>query len=325
MQVDGISVAAAEAIADASIVHGYVNGSEHLILVTKDGTQIDAGSVLPEDYPVSFYIDGNGHLIMVGHNEDETDLGQVQWPTYVPPPPPAPDPTHVIFTSSGTLTKATYPEATRFAFQIWGGGGGGADGNSFGGSGAGGGGGYLEVVVPASLIPSTSTVTVGLGGAAGLPGGSSTVQLVKDAQFPADTTRTFVIGAGGGGGGFKATAAGQTAGTGGLGGYSNAPGSVIAMGEPQTGGNGTSSGNGTNAANYGSFGTGGFGLSSLVMAETLGNISVLGGDGGGRSGLNGIDANPGCIPAGGGAAGRGAGKSGGVGARGEVRVTVYYD
>ena len=48
MEVDGISVAAAEAIQAGSVVSGYINeGTGHLILVQFDETEIDAGLVVP--------------------------------------------------------------------------------------------------------------------------------------------------------------------------------------------------------------------------------------------------------------------------------------
>lgn len=51
MEVDGISVAAAEAIRDASVVSGAVNpATGHLILTTAGGTASDAGKVTPEIY-----------------------------------------------------------------------------------------------------------------------------------------------------------------------------------------------------------------------------------------------------------------------------------
>lgn len=49
MEVDGISVATAEAIQAASVVEGYIAaGTGHLILKTRGGTEIDAGLVVPD-------------------------------------------------------------------------------------------------------------------------------------------------------------------------------------------------------------------------------------------------------------------------------------
>lgn len=54
MEVDGISVAAAEAIQAASIVSGYIApGTGHLILVTYGGTEIDAGLVIQDPIDLS--------------------------------------------------------------------------------------------------------------------------------------------------------------------------------------------------------------------------------------------------------------------------------
>lgn len=52
MQVDGISIAKATAIENASVISGTINGTGHLILTTKGGTQIDAGLVVP-NAPIS--------------------------------------------------------------------------------------------------------------------------------------------------------------------------------------------------------------------------------------------------------------------------------
>lgn len=49
MEVDGISVAAAEDIQAASVVEGFIaSGTGHLILKTRGGTEIDAGQVVPD-------------------------------------------------------------------------------------------------------------------------------------------------------------------------------------------------------------------------------------------------------------------------------------
>lgn len=85
----------------------------------------------------------------------------------------------VIFTSSGSFTKATYPglRAVRVACQAGGGGGGSAAATAAGeasASGGGGGGEYSEKWVLAASLGTSETVTVGAGGAGGTSGGNGT-------------------------------------------------------------------------------------------------------------------------------------------------------
>ena len=360
MQVDGISVAAAEAISDGLVASAYINPSHHLILVLKDGTQMDCGAVVDPNSPASFYIDANGHLISVSQDETESDLGEVgdlNSPAsfyidanghlisvsrdenesdlgFTKPK------SKLIFTSSGTLHKSSYPGATRFSFQIWGAGGGGASGGirtSFGG----GGGGYLEVEVPSTLVPESCEIVVGVGGAGGVggvagvggqtgtAGGKSTVALLMPRQYPAGSTIEHKIGAGGGGAGAM-VASGQTGSpdlSGGVGGYNTRPtiNELRSVGLPVSGSDATPTVSGVDAPGSDNLGVGGVGLSSGVIVNASGILSLLGGDGGGRGGSSGSIALPGCIPGGGGSGGRLEGNPGADGARGEVRVTVYYD
>ena len=89
----------------------------------------------------------------------------------------------VIYTESGSFVKANYPglRMVRVVCQAGGGAGGGAVATSSSerSAGRGGGGGeYAESWLPADILPSTVTVTVGAGGegvpgAEGLPGGDS--------------------------------------------------------------------------------------------------------------------------------------------------------
>lgn len=84
-------------------------------------------------------------------------------------------PSRVVFTSSGTFTKASYPGLKGIRVQCQGGGGGSAGAAATGAGqssagGGGGGGGYAEVYVPASSLASSVTVTVGAGGSGGAAG-----------------------------------------------------------------------------------------------------------------------------------------------------------
>lgn len=84
----------------------------------------------------------------------------------------------VIFTSSGSFSKGSYPNirAVRVRGVGGGGGAGGADGTSSteaSAAGGGGGGGYGEKFILASALASSETVTVGAGGTAGGSGATS--------------------------------------------------------------------------------------------------------------------------------------------------------
>lgn len=91
MEVDGISVAAAEAIKDGSVTSGYIAaGTGHLILVQFGGTEIDAGLVVPNSV-VDGEVDGDGHLILEKEDGSTIDIGQV------------------LHTTAGGSLSGTYP------------------------------------------------------------------------------------------------------------------------------------------------------------------------------------------------------------------------
>ena len=115
--------------------------------------------------------------------------------------------------------------------------------------------------------------------------------------------------------------------SGGTGGYRTSPDrkTRLWVGLPVSGSTATPTVSGVNAPGSDNLGVGGTGLASDVMANIDGNISLLGGDGGGRGGNSGSAALPGITPGGGGAGGRLEGNKGADGARGEVRVTIHYD
>lgn len=78
------------------------------------------------------------------------------------------------FTSSGTWTKADWPNLSHVVVHCIGGGGGGAGAGSNSRAGGGGGGGaYAQTVVQAKNLNATETVTVGSGGAGGAAGNNS--------------------------------------------------------------------------------------------------------------------------------------------------------
>jgi hypothetical protein len=84
----------------------------------------------------------------------------------------------VIYTASGTFTKATYPSASkiRVRCQAGGGGGGGAATsalNNTAAAGGGQGGGYAESMLDVSGLATSVTVTVGAAGTAGSAGANN--------------------------------------------------------------------------------------------------------------------------------------------------------
>lgn len=190
------------------------------------------------------------------------------------------------FTSSGTWSKpAGLDDNTMVTIQVWGGGGGG------GSDSGGGGGGFAELQARIADIPSSVTVTVGAGGAATAPGGT--------------TSFGTLISATGGGGGSNDTGGGGGGFAGGLGGVSTG-----VSDRP--------------AASAGSL-WGGGGGGAAIPYNTPGNAAFGGGGGGGagagaggasiRAGAGGGPAQPGQAPSGGGG-------TGSSGARGEVIVWI---
>ena len=250
------------------------------------------------------------------------------------------------FTASGTFTKP--PGYSNFSGLLWGAGGGGGFSQYTGASQyvAGGGGGACNpFTIPASLITSPQTVTLGAGGAAA--GNVDTAAGVGG-------TSTFVsISAYGGGGGYGynggvnvcggsgggAFGAGSGPGTGSAGG----PSSVVG-GQPRTavtgtnayagayGGGSTTSSSGGSTAYFGGAGSAGTATSSVTGSTVYGGgggggfmagatlvppVPTTYGGAGGAAVINGA-GNAGTAPGGGG--GGGSVVSAGDGARGEFRI-----
>lgn len=211
----------------------------------------------------------------------------------------------VVFTSSGTFTKASYPTARAIRIRAIGGGGAGATsqaastGNHSGGGG-GGGGGCADKFVLLSALAASETVTVGAGGnntsgGNGYSGGTSSfgtqaVATGGEGGYTGDNTALAITGVGGNGG-------------------IGTSGDILTAGD--TGGNG---------GGYATLGTGGAGGGSAMGG---GGQSVYNGGGSARTA-----GNPGRAYGGGGGgsqtnAGSSSAISGGVGAAGIVIVEVY--
>jgi hypothetical protein len=182
----------------------------------------------------------------------------------------------VVFTASGTFTKATYPWLKYVRVKVVGGGGGGGGTAASGGSAAagGGGGGYAEVIKAVASLGANETVTRGAGGAGGAAG---------DNDGSAGGTSSFGAHAsatGGGGGGraslwYNAGTAG--AGTAGDILLPGGTGRIAPSLHTGIGGNaGGGMGNGGNATQAGGNYGGGGGGATTVAAATAGGAGANG-------------------------------------------------
>jgi hypothetical protein len=211
----------------------------------------------------------------------------------------------VMFTSSGTFTKASYPGLKAVRVKVVGGGGAGgtsqaAAAGNHSGSGGGGGGGYAEKLITAASLATSETVTVGAGGnntsgTTGYSGGTSSFG-------------TKAVATGGGGGETGDNTPLMIVGVGGNGGIGTT-GDILAAG-----------GAGGNGGGYATLGHGGPGGSSALGG---GGQAVYSGSGAGRTA-----GNSGRAYGGGGSgsqtnASSTSAISGGVGAPGVVIVEVY--
>lgn len=287
-------------IEGSTVVSGSINELGSLILVRRDGTPIDAGSSVPVVPIADNTTAGRVELA----TSDETIAG-TNGQLAVTPAGLAALPGYklqqtVRFTSSGSFTKASYPNLKAIRIRVVGGGGGGGNcglattGNHSAGGG-GGGGGYAESLVLAADLATSETVTVGAGGGGSGSGGVS--------SFGSKASAT-----GGIRGGFFNDSPLMIGAVGGLGGVGTI-GDFKSSGAP----GGTGSG-------YGTLGHGG-----------IGGSSVLGGGAAGTYSSGGADANAGTAGRVYGGGGSGAacnaaaigGASGGSGAAGIVIVEVY--
>lgn len=222
-------------------------------------------------------------------------------------------------TGSGAWTKPSKASATSMVrVEMWGAGGGG--GGKTGGSaipGGGGGGEYSEGTFRASDLNSSVSLVVGAGGAGGIGNPNS------GAAGASSTFGTTLVVARGGSGG-SGTNSNGGAGGGyfpGLGGVAN-PQNALDMFSGGAGGQGSLSGNGGNAYKGG----GGGGVGGNGGGGT-GGTSAQGGAGGDAPAGDG-NGGAGNIPAGGGSGASQNGgatvRTGGAGARGEIRIWTFY-
>lgn len=226
------------------------------------------------------------------------------------------------FTTSGTWNKPAFGSvAVLLAIGPGGGGGGGRRGvsNSFGGGG-GGGGGRSTDVVPLSNLPSSMSISVGVGGTGGAGATSDNTNGTNGGNgFPATSIGTALV-AGQGTGGTGGTSSGAAAGSGGKG---ENPGGNGGIG----GGAGGSQAPDVNYAATGGGGGGGFNNSANNGAAggTIGALTISSGSGGiapGGNGNNGTTTfgayHPG-TGGGGGASSADGVTPGGTGGNGSVR------
>jgi hypothetical protein len=216
------------------------------------------------------------------------------------------------FSSSGTWIKPTPVPSEAFVLvELWGAGGGGGSGglstaSVVYGGGAGGGGEYIKILIPASDLPNSVSVTIGAGGTggansdvnAGSSGGSTSFGFLVangGAGGPSSTSGTLLQGNGGSSSiSFEPGADGNGSTV--LSGAGGGPGGSYAFqvgydgGEcasKSTGAAAGGSGVGVNGSNATTFGNGGGGGWTAVADNTNatngGNGATAGGGGGGGS------------------------------------------
>ena len=213
----------------------------------------------------------------------------------------------ITYTSSGTWTKATdAPANSVIAFiEAWGAGAGGGAGTGGAAIAGGGGGGYTYRYIPIASLAATVTVTVAGNSASNTNGGQSSFGALAIAY-----------------GGSQAGAGGSvlSAGSAAVRGYPDGgivSGNNAAGGGFFGGGGSVATGPGGNALNGGGGGAG----AGISGSSYTGGVSQRGGNGGDVTSARGA---AGTAPGGGGGANSldGAG-FGGVGARGQVRITMW--
>jgi hypothetical protein len=192
----------------------------------------------------------------------------------------------VLFTASGTFTKADYPGLRAVSVQCQGGGGGGggasttAAGESSSGGG-GGAGGYAKSFILADNLDPAEAVTVGAGGAAGSDGNDSIFDTISgevrgrggiagDASGASPTFGVFALGGAGGGAGVGDLAINGGAGRDGFGGVfagGGGGGKSQLSGSPKAA---PASGNGLPGIPYGGGGSGAWNDASEGATKTGG-------------------------------------------------------
>ena len=218
-----------------------------------------------------------------------------------------------VFTASGTWTKPSGISADAIVIiEAWGGGGGGARSISSSYYGGGGGGGsYVYKIFKQGVLPSTVSVTVGAGGAAGASNGSTGVAGGNT------TFGSYAYAYGGGRGRYSSNNVSSLGGGGGGSYGAGGDGTGGRLGGGDGGGDATMV-YGGGGGGYGSGGDGGYsvfggsgGAGVGGTADGTRGLSLYGG-GGGAAGVAGT------APGGGGGANYQA--TAGAGGRGEVRV-----
>lgn len=276
-----------------------LNGGSPVPVLGADGGGLPPGSVGPNLRSLVSYVGGDFVLLSQSLLAGGAGAARYYW----------------VFESSGTWEKPEgLPSNTPVTIAAWGGGGGGGSGSE--GTG-GGGGAYAQLILPASMLPESVTVTVGDGGAVNATGGDSSFGGFLTAHA-GERGRPYGQGNNGGrgGGSSQAGPAGGRVG-GGAGGISNTSGNDI---------------DGIDAMNiWGGGGGGGVRVFSISGARTRGDggWAVFGGGGGGSRG--GTGSGTGGTSAYGGAGGNhsqagsapgGGGGGGAAGARGEIRIRI---
>ena len=256
-------------------------------------------------------------------------------------------------TASSSWTKPNgVSTSSMMMIELWGAGGGGGAGNEGGGNsgdgGGGGGGAYVRRYMLTSSATSTVFCRVGSGGASATAGENTVFGTYATAYGGgaggSDAAAASSAGGGGGGGSASAGSVGGAGGvgTGGAGGNTNggAQASSGAAGNSGNSGSGGGAGftggqgyeggggGGSNNTNGGSSTWGGGGGAGGGDSAFSGGTSVFGGAGGDRSATEGNGGN-GNAPGGGGAGahadwdGGVTAYTGGIGARGECRITTW--
>jgi hypothetical protein len=266
-----------------------------------------------------------------------------------------------IFTSSGTWTKPANAKSVNI--QLLGGGGGGGAGNknvagtNRSGGGGGGGGGYLNVTIPATVLPSTSiNITIGAGGAGGAastvdgatgPNGTTGGSTIFGTGISGSLTYIATGGLGGNGGSSSIGGGGN----GSLNANSGSQGNVGsgAAGQPTVpngahfmGGAGGGGGGGINNSNTeGSASNGGrsnilnlaggpLGSAGANNTNAVNGLIAVGSGGGGGGGSRTVQNNGGTggFPSSGGGGGSGSeatnSGAGGTGGAGMAIITTYF-